>query len=134
MSRVGGKLIKNMPRFSSRTHYDPSTIATTCALAILMSLFIISGCDSFDTMRSYSPSRYPVVIHRASANYYDDMTNRRRRAIYYVAPSPRSLMLHLFRELLSDDEEDLRTNVDVIDGRDDLDAFLGRDNRPCVIK
>jgi hypothetical protein len=43
-------------------------------------------------------------------------------------------MLHLFRELLSDDEEDLRTNVDVIDGRDDLDAFLGRDNRPCVIK
>jgi hypothetical protein len=42
--------------------------------------------------------------------------------------------LHLFRELLSDDEEDLRADIAVIKEQDGLDDFLKQDDRLCVIK
>ena len=42
--------------------------------------------------------------------------------------------LHLFRELLLDDEEDLRTDIAKTEEQFGLDEFLMRDNRLCVIK
>lgn len=40
----------------------------------------------------------------------------------------------LFRELISDDQEDLRTDISTIIKQDGLDEFLKVDDRLCVIK
>jgi len=45
-------------------------------------------------------------------------------------PWPRQL----FRELISDDQEDLRTDISTIIKQDGLDEFLKVDDRLCVIK
>ena len=41
---------------------------------------------------------------------------------------------NLFRELISDREEDLRADIQVIKKQDGLDSFLEVDDRLCVIK
>ena len=42
--------------------------------------------------------------------------------------------LYLFRELISNDEEDLRADIAVIREQVGLDEFLKVDDRLCVIK
>ena len=41
---------------------------------------------------------------------------------------------HLFRELITEDEEDLRADIAVIKKQDGLDDFLKVDDRLCVVK
>ena len=41
---------------------------------------------------------------------------------------------YLFRELISDDEEDLRADIAVIRKQDGLEQFLRVDDRLCVVK
>lgn len=88
------------------------------AACLLFMSHTITKCHSF-TAPNYS-SQYPIH-HRSDAEI------QRRRV---VIPPP----LRLFRELLSDDEEDLRADIAVIKGQDGLDDFLKQDDRLCVIK
>lgn len=46
----------------------------------------------------------------------------------------KTTVLPLFRELISDDEEDLRPKISTIVKQDGLESFLQADNRLCVIK
>jgi len=41
---------------------------------------------------------------------------------------------HIFRDLISDDEDDLRADITVIKKQDGLDEFLSADDRICVVK
>ena len=93
-----------------------SSLATAACLLVLSS---ITTCNSFTVPNE--PSKCPINHHRSD-------TTIQRRPI--VVPPP----LHLFRELLSDDEEDLRADIAVIKEQDGLDDFLKQDDRLCVIK
>lgn len=45
-----------------------------------------------------------------------------------------SIQRHLFSELVSNDDEDLRPDICMIEKQSGLDKFLNRDDRMCVIK
>ena len=70
------------------------------------------------TCHSFTPTSHRLVHHQAT-------TTQRKSNVY-----PRSL----FRELIMDDEEDLRADITVIKKTDGLDNFLKEDDRLCVIK
>lgn len=73
----------------------------------------ISKCHAFAT------SSYYVMHHKAA-------TTSQRKSNYYPLP--------LFRELITDDDNDLRADIAVIKKQDGLDDFLKVDDRLCVIK
>ena len=45
-----------------------------------------------------------------------------------------SIQRHLFSEFVSNDDEDLRPNIYIIEKQSGLDKFLNEDDRLCVIK
>ena len=45
-----------------------------------------------------------------------------------------SIQRHLFSEFVSNDDEDLRPDIHMIEKQSGLDKFLNRDDRICVIK
>ena len=59
-------------------------------------------------------------------NILSSVGERRRPSLH--------LPRQLFRELISDDQEDLRTDISTIIKQDGLDEFLKVDDRLCVIK
>mmetsp|Transcript_40924 Transcript_40924/g.85978 ORF Transcript_40924/g.85978 Transcript_40924/m.85978 type:complete len:223 (-) Transcript_40924:1092-1760(-) len=72
-------------------------------------------CHAFTLPASQTVAHYkPTKIHREHKNDYVRLT--------------------VFRELVLDDEEDLRTDIAVIKKADGLDNFLNQDDRLCVIK
>ena len=86
------------------------------ALAALATLVhTITKCHSFSPTSSQHR-----LIHQQRINA------NQRRSTY----SPRSL----FKELISDADEDLRADIAVIKKQEGLDEFLKVDNRLCVIK
>mmetsp|Transcript_12354 Transcript_12354/g.19983 ORF Transcript_12354/g.19983 Transcript_12354/m.19983 type:complete len:207 (-) Transcript_12354:517-1137(-) len=74
--------------------------------------------NTIKTCHSFIPTSHRLVHHQAT-------TTQRKSNVY-----PRSL----FRELIMDDEEDLRADITVIKKTDGLDNFLKEDDRLCVIK
>lgn len=88
----------------------------TCMIAIIAYIIVV---HPIPTCRSFTPSSHYLVHHQGRA------IQRRRSSCY---PRP------LFRELLSNEEEDLRADISVIKRQDGLDNFLKVDDRLCVIK
>lgn len=78
---------------------------------------IIPNCHSFTPTNSYHTY---IENHGASGTIFQR--------------NDKLIPLHLFRELISDDEEDLRADISVIQKQDGLDEFLNVDDRTCVIK
>jgi hypothetical protein len=106
----------SQPAHTVLLRHRTSSLATAACLLVLSS---ITKSNSFTV--PIDPSKCPINRHRS------DTSIQRRRI---VVPPP----LHLFRELLSDDEEDLRADIAVIKEQDGLDDFLKQDDRLCVIK
>ena len=78
---------------------------------------IIPNCHSFTSTIYHT---YSYIENHASSTIFQRNDNH--------------IPLHLFRELISDDEEDLRADISVIEKQDGLDDFLNVDDRICVIK
>ena len=99
----------------STPHRRPVSFAAV-GLIVVMTACAISACHSFAP-----PQRMQQMM----------MSLRQSTAIQRIRnTSP----LPLFRELISDDEEDLRADIAVIKEQVGLDNFLKVDDRICVIK
>ena len=97
---------KNYLRSFSVALFSPIVIIMACTL---------SACNSF-SLRSQPQC---MIWHQQSISF------QQRR---YTSQRP------LFRELISNDEEDLRADIAVIREQVGLDEFLKVDDRLCVIK
>jgi hypothetical protein len=97
---------KNYLRSFSVALFSPIVIIMACTL---------SACNSF-SLRSQPQC---MMWHQQSISF------QQRR---YTSQLP------LFRELISNDEEDLRADIAVIREQVGLDEFLKVDDRLCVIK
>ena len=98
------------------TSLRTSFFATTFAY-IWWLCTVIPNCHSFTPTNSYHTY---IENHGASGTIFQRYD--------------KLIPLHLFRELISDDEEDLRADISVIEKQDGLDEFLNVDDRICVIK
>lgn len=101
---------------SFKIHPRPSPYAAAVGIVIIMA-FTLSVCHSFSTLLQ---SQRVMLQSKQPSNIFQP-----RRCI---SPLP------LFRELISDDEEDLRTDIAAIREQSGLEAFLKADDRICVIK
>lgn len=84
----------------------------------------IDVCQAFSSRSS--PTSPSATVHLPSREYLHPSSTRRK--------GTPSSALYLFREFLSDDEEDLRAKIAIIEKKDGLDEFLKRDDRLCVVK
>lgn len=84
-------------------------------------LFATLAVYSITKCHSFTPSSYYHLIHQPQASAI-------QRTYYPIRPR------HLFREFISDEEEDLRADIAVIKKQEGLDDFLKVDDRLCVIK
>jgi hypothetical protein len=100
---------------------------TLIYITVVLMLAWIDVCQAFSSRSSpTSPSTSAATVHLPSREYLHPSSTRRK--------GTPSSALDLFREFLSDDEEDLRAKIAIIEKKDGLDEFLKRDDRLCVVK
>jgi hypothetical protein len=97
---------------------------TLIYITVVLMLAWIDVCQAFSSRSS--PTSPSATVHLPSREYLHPSSTRRK--------GTPSSALYLFREFLSDDEEDLRAKIAIIEKKDGLDEFLMRDDRLCVVK
>ena len=116
------------PRFSIRLH--PTTVVMQFnsylrphAFVAAVRIVIMMAC-TLSMCLSFSPPPQPQLVMMVHTTLPSNAIQPRRN----ITP------LSLFREFISDDDEDLRADIAAIREQAGFDEFLKLDERICVIK
>lgn len=116
--------MKGPSKRSSKLHLHHG-IFLYATQVVLVAYFAIRH-SSINNNSCHAFIRSPAAHHHFLAHRHRHTAIERKKADRHTRP--------LFRELISDDEEDLRADIVTIQKQEGLDDFLKVDNRLCVIK
>lgn len=109
---------KRNPKQSTMKAATPNTPTTKLKLHLRALCFATILAYTITTCHSFTPTPHNLIHHPCTA----------------IQRRSNSYPLNIFRELISDDEQDLRADITVIEKQDGFDDFLKVDDRLCVIK
>ena len=128
------------------TKYHPSTIravlqpsrreVTNIVIQSTTAVMLFNICLRLSSYTAAVRIVFVIMIALSACSSFTPRCQQTQLTMLHTQPTSSILPrpVYLFRELISDDEEDLRADIAVIREQVGLEAFLRVDDRLCVIK
>jgi hypothetical protein len=128
------------------TKYHPATIravlqpsrreVTNIVIQSTTAVMLFNICLRLSSYTAAVRIVFVIMIALSACSSFTPRCQQTQLTMLHTQPTSSILPrpVYLFRELISDDEEDLRADIAVIREQVGLEAFLRVDDRLCVIK